>query len=61
MGRLHAAVVPAIRADGRFRTMQYHDQDGTVNGSEKAGSILSDEIDMQQSDEAGAPQRREPR
>ena len=50
----YTPLVPAIRADGRFRTMQYYDQDGTVNGSEKTGTILSDEIDMQQSDAAGA-------
>ena len=31
----YTPLVPAIRADGRFRTMQYYDQDGTVNGSEK--------------------------
>ena len=35
----YTPMVPAIRADGRFRTMQWHDQDRSVNGVEKAGGF----------------------
>jgi hypothetical protein len=43
-----------IRADGRFRVIQDQTQSRSAVGSETAGWVLTDEIDMQQANASGA-------
>jgi hypothetical protein len=48
-----SSFMPAIRADGRFRVIQDEGSRGNV-GTETAGWLLADEIDMQQANASGA-------